>query len=217
VKPFLNCCIHRVKEPTSLFKCGTSCKNRLFMAEEITELKSPAAHSGHSHRSSIFGALGAAPQADGSRESSSLLGWANALLSQRGLSARELGDFGDGVLLINLAEQAYGNRLGTTYFLRPSQRFHKLDNIESLFSFLERNGLNLPVAIDKSQLAAGAPKPIVILLANLLRHTTLSSLPTKSFQFIAGSPAAGKTGATLRDALVIWAKGLSFSHSFRGF
>eukprot|EP00475_Leptophrys_vorax_P038824 TRINITY_DN6927_c0_g2_i1.p1 TRINITY_DN6927_c0_g2~~TRINITY_DN6927_c0_g2_i1.p1 ORF type:complete len:183 (+),score=25.75 TRINITY_DN6927_c0_g2_i1:8-556(+) len=175
--------------------------------DEATELKSPTTRDKH-HRSSVFGALGASPHADGNRESSSLLGWANALLSQRGLSARELGDFGDGVLLINLAEQAYGTRLGTPYFLRPSQRFHKLDNIESLFTFLERNGLSLPVAIDRGQLAAGAPKPVVILLANLLRHTTLSSLPTpRSFQFIAGSPAAGKSNATLRDALITWAKG----------
>lgn len=126
-------------------------------------------------------------------EADSILAWANALLQKKQLEAKDVSsDFSDGVLLINLLQQAYHVPVTTAYNRQPKQHFQKLDNISIALDFLSNSTTVTLLSIDGHSLVNGQRKQTLSLLFNILRDLTL-----RSFQ--------GKyTGPTVRSGIISW-------------
>ena len=77
-------------------------------------------------------------------EDVALLAWANRFLRSRNLEATHVhSDFADGVLMINLLEVAFQEKVCRSYNSRPKQRFHKMDNVEQMLSYLQTKNVSL--------------------------------------------------------------------------
>lgn len=164
------------------------------------------------------------------REEHALIAWSNTFLARRQLEiASSLTELSDGVLLINLAEVAWDERVGA-YQLRPKVLAHKIDNISSALRFLKERDVLL-LSLSAQDIAAGKVKQTVFLLWNILRCLTLRGiLRLRSLQGGGGggdgSGGGGAAGSSskqsVRDAVLSWVNestGVSsitdFSSSFR--
>lgn len=153
------------------------------------------------------------------REVRATLAWSNTFLSQRQLHAKELEDFGDGVLLINLLEQAFGKKVGA-YRKEPRLPFHKLDNVQLAFDFLQSQKIQL-LSVDANDIIQGRQKPILNVLWNILRCLTIRQLRAltgrrPSFQSASTGGAGGgddesedeeekaESADSVRDTLLKW-------------
>jgi hypothetical protein len=135
------------------------------------------------------------------REVDALLAWINTFLDPADLHASEVStDFSDGVLLISFLKEAFDDPVCKTFNLRPKQKFHKLDNMEIVFSFLEKQSFPL-LSIDRNDIVNCQEKQTVNLLWNLLRFLTL-----RGFQLEGklDSKASGESTSSIRTMLIKW-------------
>ena len=133
-------------------------------------------------------------------DAQALIAWANTFLVARQLHAENIKeDFADGVLLINLVEQAFNQRVAKSFNLRPKQHFQKLDNVALVLTFLEKENVVL-LSIDGHSIVNGQSKQTVNLLWNILRELTLRSVSKMR-------PADGDKNVSIKSVLMQWIKG----------
>lgn len=136
------------------------------------------------------------------REVSAIIAWSNTFLKQRDMHAESLVDFGDGVLLINLLEVAFREKVGT-YTLRTKLLAHKLDNMAIAFQFLRDHGVQL-ISIDVNDIIKAKPKATLNVLWNLLRTLTIRGLKLLVGEVDAAGNPTGASGTNVRDTLLKW-------------
>lgn len=129
------------------------------------------------------------------RETSAIIAWVNTFLRHRDLSASSVEeDFHDGVLLINLLEEAFQARLGA-YKIAPKLPFHKLDNISLAVDFMRSKDVLL-LSVDNHDILSKKGKPTSNVLWNVMRQVTITGL--------AGLGGEGSKDS-IRDTLLSWA------------
>lgn len=151
------------------------------------------------------------------REITSLIAWANAFLKGRGYEAKNIAtDFRDGVLLINLLEATFNQKVAVSYNLRPKMLVHRLDNYSLIFDFLRKNRVHL-LSIDIHEVSGGNENQTLVLLWNILRKLTMRDLAALSNldESLLNSEEDGsnmrrqesKTSSGIRNMLKTWISG----------
>lgn len=149
------------------------------------------------------------------REITALLAWANTFLKARGFEAKDVStDFKDGVLLINLLEATFREKVVAMYNLRPKLQAHRLDNYTHIFEFLKKNKVNT-LSVDMHDMVNGKESQTVSLLWNILRRLTLKGLAALNNLdegSIMNENASGKSAMGVKSMLKQWVNEVLSNH-----
>eukprot|EP00808_Paulinella_micropora_P022391 g23677.t1 len=162
-------------------------------------------------------------------ERKTLLAWSNSFLSTRGLKARTLADFSDGVLFINLVQVAIAARI-PKYNARPKLQLQQIENVSIAFQAMQKQGIKL-VGLNAHTVVEKQDAVILSVLFNLqqaLLHRSLKlakEAREQNSEDSGGSQAAQQTdegAGTLAQNLLRWCQESfpeleikDFSESFR--
>lgn len=96
--------------------------------------------------------------------------WANHHLQKRSLQVKELGDFADGVLLLNLLEEAFGRKI-PRYIKTPKFLQHRIENVTIALNFVEKMLDIKVIGCNAKDIADGNLKQIMALFFMLVQKS----------------------------------------------